>query len=148
MKHWWNTVETLLKHCWNTGKTLVKHLWNTGDTLVKNLIPWEFISSQLRGLATFTFICYLYSFRHIYLELSLSFTTWIRSDCYQCFTSVSTVFHQCFPDFHKCLTIVSPLFQKCIKSVTKMFQKCFKVVCLHWSDCSYPSISAKTLEIA
>ena len=95
--------------------------------------------------ATFTFIYYLYSFRHNYLEISLSFTTWIcfttcheqfslsfttwiRSDFSQCFTSVSTVFHKCLPDFHQCLTSVSPLFQKCFKSVSKVLQKCFKSV--------------------
>ena len=84
--------------------------------------------------ATFTFIYYLYSFRHNYLEISLCFTTWIRfTTCHEqlslSFTTwIRLAFYQCFNSMSQVFTIVSPLFQKCSKSVSKVLQKCFKSV--------------------
>ena len=95
---------------------------------------------------TFTFIYYLYSFRHNYLEISLSFTTLIRfTTCHEQFslsftTWIRSDFSQCFTSFSQVFTRFSPLFHHCLNSVSKMLQKCLKVVCLHWSNRSYLSI--------
>ena len=86
--------------------------------------------SKLPG--NFTFVHYLDSFYYTcHEQLSLSFTTWIQSAFYQCFTSVSPVFTRFSQVFNQRFRIVSKVFQKCIKSVTKMFQCVSKLfVCI------------------
>ena len=98
----------------------------------KNLIPWgiHFVTATwisnfyLLPYTTFTFIYYLYSFRHNYLEISLSFTTLIHfTTCHEQFSLSFTTWIR--SDFSQCFPSVSPLFHHCFKSVSKVFQKCF-----------------------
>ena len=72
---------------------------------VENLIPLgiHFIAATWISIfyylpcTTFTFIYYLYSFRHSYLELSLSFTTWI---CFATWILFTTCIHFTTWNFH------------------------------------------------
>ena len=90
--------------------------------------------------ATFTFIYYLYSFRHSYLELLLLFTTWIcllpplsnfhfhsLPGFVPIFTSVLPMFQQCFTSVYQIFTSVSPVFHHCFKSVSKVLQNVSKI---------------------